>query len=102
LILDLLKNDADVKKTDFEGNTALHYVMHSFNWDLQKSHKIADLLLKYDIDPNTKNLEQMTPLHVAVKSQSVPAIRFIVEYNKYHQPGFDLNKKGGFNNNSPL
>ncbi|MDO4551565.1 MAG: ankyrin repeat domain-containing protein [Planctomycetia bacterium] len=59
----LLKNGADLKITDLQGNTALHFAMY------YKDDKIIRLLLKYGADVTTKNKSDETALSYGIKHE---------------------------------
>jgi len=64
----LLSAGADPNALDSEGNNVLHFIFQ--NWskgDQLNSLHLADVLLKAGINPNVKNRDRWTPLHLATK-----------------------------------
>lgn len=57
----------DPNSRDFEGNTPLHLIFSIFRKDEKKSSEIIELLLEKGASCNTKNFDNWSPLHLAVK-----------------------------------
>ena len=66
---DILKKGCDPNKQDVEGNSSLHYAFAAYNKDIKFAEKICNLLLEYNADPNLKNNDGWTPLHLAIKRE---------------------------------
>ncbi|KAL4502319.1 hypothetical protein ABPG72_011906 [Tetrahymena utriculariae] len=82
LIQDITQKKANLNLQDVDGNTSLHYIMTIFSRDISNSAKIAEILLEHGADPNIKNKDGWTPLHLAVRRSQYSAVNFAIEYNK--------------------
>lgn len=82
LIEDLLKFGANPNGKDAEGNSSLHYLASIFSKDVEKSTKIMTKLLESGAQPNIKNQDLWSPLHIAVKREQISAIKFMIFWNK--------------------
>lgn len=67
IIVELLMKGANPSITDDEGNTPLHLLFCIFSRCPKKAQKIAEILIEYGADPNSKNIEKWNPLHLAVR-----------------------------------
>ena len=56
--------------------------MTIFNRDLSISENICQLLLSNGADPNFKNNELWSPIHLAVRKGQLDSLKFMVRYNK--------------------
>lgn len=45
----------------------MHYIMTVFSRDFEASEKIANLLLEAGCDPNIKNIDGWSPIHLAIR-----------------------------------
>ena len=66
----LLKNGADINIVDSMGNTILHKIVLYALFERLKNKEldeIFEIVSSYSINPNIKNNDGMTPLHLAVK-----------------------------------
>ena len=79
---------------DFDKNTPFHILFSIFSKDHKSAELIAEKLLEYGLDPNIRNKELYTALHIAIKKNQLKALLFASEYNKKSQI-FKMNKKGG-------
>lgn len=80
------------------GDTALHVLLRRgcvTNADYKVQQKIGYLLLDKGLNPNLKNDENFTALHIAILLPQIRTIQWAVEYNRERQPVFNFNKKGG-------
>ncbi|EAR89626.2 ankyrin repeat protein (macronuclear) [Tetrahymena thermophila SB210] len=85
LIQDITSKKANLNLQDVDGNTSLHYIMTIFSRDISNSAKIAEILLEHGADPNIKNKDGWTPLHLAVRRSQYSAVNFAIDYNKLVQ-----------------
>ena len=69
--------DADINETDENGNTVLHLAAKMYPADPE----LITYYLFKGADPELKNLEGDTPLHVAIKNGSIAAAQAIVAVN---------------------
>lgn len=81
---------------DMDQNTPIHILFSIFSKNIESSKEITKKLIEFGIDPNQKNKEKFTALHLAIKKGQLEAIRFSQEYNKNCQKEiFNFNKRGG-------
>lgn len=78
LVEDLLKLGLDPNSTDSNGNNSLHYLVLFYDLDIEKSEKIAQNLLYYGVNLNKKNLDKLTPLHLAILNRQVGMFKFLM------------------------
>jgi len=124
LIEDLLKFGASPNAKDAEGNCSLHYLASIFSKDSEKANKIMTKLMESGANPNLKNQDLWSPIHLAVKRDQISAIKFMVVWNnslKSQNPSpflninnvnnpikkivkkpFKINKRGGMEKWTPL
>lgn len=62
------KHVVNVNAKDTDGNNAMHFLLSHFGYDSQNCSKIAIKLLKKGIEVNILNKQELSPLHVAIKS----------------------------------
>ena len=82
LIKALIKKGADINKPDYEGKTALHYVMGLFTKNPQKCQYVVETLVLNGAKPNIKDADNWTPLHIAIRKNQDKAISAIIRLNK--------------------
>lgn len=70
---------ADLHRTDQYGQTLLYKVCNLRMQDLQRTIELVDWLLNEGIDPNAANVEQKTPLHVAVDTLKIETVEKLLE-----------------------
>jgi len=70
---------------DFDKNSPFHILFSIFAKDSKNAEKIARKLLNFGLDPNLKNKELYTALHIAVKKNQVMGLKFAMEFNKTHK-----------------
>lgn len=68
MVMELLKNGANVNALDEYKNTPLHVI--GGIQDFYNQYVIADLLLNAGADINAKNMYNMTPLDLATTNRS--------------------------------
>jgi ankyrin repeat protein len=101
----LLEREATVSAQDVLGNSALHYAV-STQLDVQRGAKLVQLLLAADADPNARNKNAETPLHIATKRGSPNASPVLIDDNvsivsKLVEGGAKINSID-VNKNTPL
>ena len=74
----LMLNKAYAYAQDNEGNTALHYAAQKKDIE-GKSHALR-FLLRRGVDPNIRNKEGLTPLHLAAYFENQHAIYLLKDY----------------------
>lgn len=79
----LINQGADVDIQDSEGNTLLHKIVNmisldGFSEDL-KGYIIQYLIERVKADPNVKNEEDNTPLHLAFKNNDIKLFKKLIE-----------------------
>ena len=70
----LLNGGADLKETDADGRTALHYAARN------EDASVIDLLLRYGADPNTTDFTGNTPLHLAARNRTYMVVETLVRF----------------------
>ena len=102
LVFDLLKHKADPNGTDPEGQTSLHCLMAIYSLNSEIASNICKILIEFGANPNKKNKNGWTPLHIAVRREQEEAINWIISYNSVNKNQFKINKKGGSEGWTPL
>lgn len=74
-------NQQEINKTDEDGSTSLHVLMRNFNIDADTSSKIAVNLIKRGSNLEGKNINKLTPLHMALYYGQNEAIKFCLNHN---------------------
>ncbi|CAD8070665.1 unnamed protein product [Paramecium primaurelia] len=85
LIRDILNAKVQINKQDKKGNGPLHNLIPSFKKNLQEATRIGHLLIERGADPNLRNINNNTPLHLAIKKSSYSALRFAMSINEQYQ-----------------
>lgn len=91
----------DPNKKDIRGNTPLHYAVELMIENCTTAQLIAQYLLENKADPNIRNKENWTPLHVVARKKDGKVLDWILSYNfeaeEIHgdEEVFKLNKGGG-------
>lgn len=67
IVKKLLMKNADVNKTDCDGNTPLHLVMNVFSKNPQKCMNICELLVMHGAKVNLKNNDNWAAIHIAAR-----------------------------------
>ncbi|GAA4786611.1 hypothetical protein GCM10023231_13330 [Olivibacter ginsenosidimutans] len=70
---------ADLHRTDQYGQTLLFKVCNLRMQDPQRICELIDWLLAEGVDPNAANVEQKTPLHVAVDTVKIEAVEKLLQ-----------------------
>jgi len=103
-----LKAGDDANRIDSGGNSPLHYAVVNIIDGHTEAIKIAQLLLDHGANPNVKNRENWTPLHMAIRKKSVITLEWIISHNfevkeiNGHGELFKLDKQGGVYSWTPL
>ncbi|CAD8170472.1 unnamed protein product [Paramecium pentaurelia] len=84
LIRDILNAKVQINKQDKKGNGPLHNLIPSFKKNLQEATRIGHLLIERGADPNLRNINNNTPLHLAIKKSSYSALRFAISINEQY------------------
>lgn len=71
----------DVNQKDQDSNNAMHLLMAYFGHDSKESAHLALMLLRRGIDLNSLNKNELTPVHIAIKSFQAKALKFVLDYN---------------------
>lgn len=100
LVKDILKAGENPNKPDNDGLTPLHHSIALMVDSNPKAIAITQLLLENNANPNAKNKENWTALHLATRRKDAKTVEWILAYNKdseeiHGQEKFLINKKGG-------
>ena len=104
----VLKTGDDPNRIDSGGNSPLHYAVANMIEGHSDAVKIAQLLLDHGANPNVKNRENWTPLHLAIRKKNVMTLEWIISHNfevkeiNGHGELFKLDKQGGVYSWTPL
>jgi len=104
----ILECGADPNKCDGRGNSPLHYAIELMVDKNPVAKLIAQTLLEYKADPNSRNRENWTPLHSVARKRDGGVLEWILSYNfeleEIHGGDdlFKLNKGGGSFNWTPM
>ncbi len=86
----------DPNAKDNNGNTVLHLLFAIFGQEPIIISKLCTSILNNPFtDVNTRNANNMTPLHYAAKKNQRQAIQFALEWNKSSAKAFNFGAKGG-------
>ncbi|CAD8092120.1 unnamed protein product [Paramecium sonneborni] len=102
LIKDILNSKIQINKQDKKGNGPLHNLIPSFKKNLQEATRIGHLLIERGADPNLRNINNNTPLHLAIKKSSYSALRFAISINEQYQRDVFSFKLLGHKSNSVM
>ena len=95
----LIMKNADVNKTDCDGNTPMHLVMNVFSKNPQKCASICELLVMNGAKVNVKNNDNWAPIHIAARKGQDKGVQTIIKINSMLKDKgiehFDLNITGG-------
>ena len=101
VLKEILQQREDPNRLDAGGNSSLHYAINLMVEGHAEALPIVQCLLDQGANPNTKNRENWTPLHLAVRKKSIPVLEWIISHNfevqEIHGRGeiFKMNKQGG-------
>jgi len=101
LIKQIVSAGTDLTSIDTLGNTPLHYGITSMIDNYEKAIPIVQFLLENNINPNAKNQENWTPLHLMARKGAIQPLEWMMHYNlevKEVYGGdqlFKIDKKGG-------
>ncbi|CAD8167116.1 unnamed protein product [Paramecium octaurelia] len=102
LIRDILNAKVQINKQDKKGNGPMHNLIPSFKKNLQEATKIGQLLIERGVDSNQRNINNNTPLHLAIKKSSYSALRFAISINEQYQRDVFSFKLLGHKDNSVM
>ena len=110
LVKFLLRSGADPNSTDNEGNVSLHLIMSIFDKNPSESAQICESLLRNKANPNIKNNDLWSPIHLAARRGQIDAMKWMIIYTMKNRPFakdfskelFNFNKKGGEMGWTPL
>ena len=100
-VKEALRLGEDPNRLDMGGNSALHYAINLMIEGNQEAYYIAKYLLDNGAKPNIKNIENWTPLHLAIRKKNPQVLDWIISHNfevqeiDGHGEMFKLNKQGG-------
>lgn len=78
LVVLLLDHGAGVDETDPTGETALHRLADIRQAPQQLATELAKLLLARGADPNSRNWDDVTPLHQAVRARNLTVVELLL------------------------
>jgi Ankyrin repeats (3 copies) len=78
-VVKLMMKSAEVNfKDTFTGDTPLHLLVNVYMKNAIAAKKILGFLIDSGADPNIKNNEGWTPLHLAVKKSSLDVVEALI------------------------
>jgi ankyrin repeat protein len=75
----LVAHGADCRARNRRGAEPLHYAADANHWDPTAQAKTIKYLLSLRADPNVLDKSGVTPLHRAVRTRSLPAVRALLD-----------------------
>ena len=75
----LVKHGADCRAKNRRGAEPLHYAADANRWHPQAQAETIEYLLSVGADPNTLDKSGVSPLHRAVRTRSLPAVRALLD-----------------------
>ena len=97
----IIEMGEDPNRIDAKGNTPLHYALDLMVEKCEDAKRIMQFLLEHKANPNVKNRENWTPLHIVARKRDGKVLDWILSYNLEVQDihggeeVFELNKGGG-------
>jgi len=103
IVREILRLGESLNKQDSEGNTCLHIAMGLMceGEDPEKAKNIVEYLLEKGANPNIKNKEGWTPIHIAARKKNNECMKWALSYNFEINEilgvgeKFDVEMKGG-------
>jgi len=101
MVKEILKYGENPNRIDLDGNTPLHHSLILMTEGHAKAAIITQMLLDAGANPNTRNKENWTPLHLASRRRCAKTINWVIAYNTELQEIhgrdeiFKLEKRGG-------
>jgi len=83
IVREILRLGESLNKTDIEGNTCLHIAVGLMceGEDPEKAKTIVEYLLEKGANPNIKNKEGWTPVHIAARKKNNECVKWALSYN---------------------
>jgi len=101
LVSDILMLGENPNRIDADGNTPLHHAIVLMAEGHHKGAIVTQVLLEQGANPNPKNKENWTPMHLAVRRRCPKTLSWIINYNseleevRGREEIFKMNKRGG-------
>ena len=77
----IINAGSNPNQVDLVGNTPLHYAISSMTEGNEKASSIVQYLIDQNVDPNIKNLENWTPLHLIVRKGDIKSLEWVISHN---------------------
>src|SRR5436190_3542836 len=75
----LVAHDADCRAKNRRGAQPLHYAADTNHWNAAAQAETIEYLLSVGADPNAIDNDGVTPLHRAVRTRSLPAVKALLD-----------------------
>src|SRR5262249_33805439 len=75
----LVAHGADCRAKNRRGAESLHYAADANRWNPIAQAEIIEYLVSVGADPNALNNDGVAPLHRAVRTRSLPAVRALLD-----------------------
>ena len=75
----LVAHGADCRARNRRGAESLHYAADANHWDPTAQAEMIEYLLSVGADPNALDSSGVAPLHRAVRTRSLPAVRALLD-----------------------
>lgn len=75
----LVANGADCHAKNRRGAEPLHYASDTNHWKPDRQADTIEFLLSIGANPNARDTDEVAPLHRAVRTRSLPAVRALLD-----------------------
>jgi len=71
----------EIPSADYDQQNPFHYLFENFDNDVIRARQIAIKLIANGVQPNKKNKNLLTPIHLAIKNKQIEALKFAINFN---------------------